>query len=122
MSGRYGALLEMEQPAPKRVSEGEQVRRTPPPDGVSPTVKKKPMDTKIPQKSPPISKDAAAEPAPIRTSLNRQQAEIDKFEKYSTYLRPGYKKKLQFATLERDCADYEIIDEALTKYFDPTKK
>ena len=59
---------------------------------------------------------------PIHATLNGQQPKTDKFEKYSTYLRPGYLKKIQFLALDKDCADYEIVDEALTQYFSSLKK
>jgi hypothetical protein len=45
-----------------------------------------------------------------------------KFDKYSTYLRPGYKKILKSISLERECKDYEVLDQALEKYFDSLKK
>jgi hypothetical protein len=58
----------------------------------------------------------------IRPTVNRQQDKANKFDKYSTYLRPGYLKKIKLAALEKDCDSYEILDEALTLYFDDLKK
>jgi hypothetical protein len=55
-------------------------------------------------------------------SINALQSKQDKFEKYSTYLRPGYKKVLQSIALDRDCKDYEVLDEALTLFFEARKK
>jgi hypothetical protein len=55
-------------------------------------------------------------------SINALQPKQDKFEKYSTYLRPGYRKMLKSLALERDCDAYEILDEALTLFFDNPKK
>jgi hypothetical protein len=55
-------------------------------------------------------------------SINALQLKQDKFEKYSTYLRPGYKKVLQTIALEQDCKDYEVLDEALTVFFEARKK
>jgi hypothetical protein len=55
-------------------------------------------------------------------SINAVQLKQDKFDKYSTYLRPGYKKELKSIALERDCKDYEVLDEALTLFFDSRKK
>ncbi len=55
-------------------------------------------------------------------SINALQLKQDKFDKYSTYLRPGYKKELKLLAAELDCKDYELIDEALTLYFANHKK
>jgi hypothetical protein len=55
-------------------------------------------------------------------SINALQPKQDKFEKYSTYLRPGYRKMLKSLALERDCDAYEILDKALTLFFDNPKK
>jgi hypothetical protein len=55
-------------------------------------------------------------------SINALQLKRDKFDKYSTYLRPGYKKELKSIALERDCKDYEVLDEALTLFFETRKK
>jgi hypothetical protein len=63
-------------------------------------------------------------PANMQTgkSLNAMQQKQDKFEKYSTYLRPGYRKLLKSIALERDCDAYEILDEALTLFLEIRKK
>jgi hypothetical protein len=63
-------------------------------------------------------------PASMQTgkSINALQLKQDKFDKYSTYLRPGYKKELKSIALERDCKDYEVLDEALTLFFEARKK
>jgi hypothetical protein len=55
-------------------------------------------------------------------SLNALQVRNDKFDKYSTYLRPGFKKELKSIALERDCKDYEVLDEALSLFFQARKK
>jgi hypothetical protein len=65
---------------------------------------------------------AVTEQVPPRITLNSQQPKADKFEKYSTYLRPGYPKKIKLLAVENDCDSYEIIDVALTQYFDDLKK
>jgi hypothetical protein len=54
--------------------------------------------------------------------INALQAKQDKFEKYSTYLRPGYKKILKNIANDRDCKSYEILDEALTAFFEARDK
>src|SRR3954451_7353594 len=64
---------------------------------------------------------AVATPQKAKTT-NNQQSSGDKFQKYSTYLRPGYKKELKSIALERECKDYEILDEALTLYIKNLKK
>jgi hypothetical protein len=55
-------------------------------------------------------------------SINALQLKNDKFDKYSTYLRPGFKKELKSIALERDCKDYEVLDEALSLFFQARKK
>jgi len=64
---------------------------------------------------------AVATPQKAKTT-NNQQSSGDKFQKYSTYLRPGYKKELKSIALEHECKDYEILDEALTLYIKNLKK
>src|SRR5215218_11377952 len=49
-------------------------------------------------------------------TTNAQQTKAEKFDKYSTYLRAGYKKELKIIALEKDCKDYEVLDEAITMY------
>jgi hypothetical protein len=56
-------------------------------------------------------------PQPPGKSVNATQHKLDKFDKYSTYLRPGYRKELKLLAAELDRKDYELIDEALTLYF-----
>ena len=56
------------------------------------------------------------QPVQDGTTTNAQQAKTQKFDKYSTYLRPGYKKELKIIALEKDCKDYEVLDEAITMY------
>jgi hypothetical protein len=58
----------------------------------------------------------------ITKSINALQQRQDKFDKYSTYLRPGYKKELKSIALERDCKAYEVLDEALTLFLEARKK
>jgi hypothetical protein len=76
---------------------------------------------------PPSEKKQAPngkKPASKQTgkSINALQSKQDKFEKYSTYLRPGYRKMLKSIALERDCDAYEILDEALTAFLEARKK
>jgi hypothetical protein len=63
-------------------------------------------------------------PAPQQPgkSINALQPKQEKFEKFSTYLRPGYKKILKNIANDRDCKSYEILDEALTAFFEARKK
>jgi hypothetical protein len=88
---------------------------------------KKPS-TQPPDESFPVSEEpqppSEKKPASRQTdkSINALQSKQDKFEKYSTYLRPGYRKMLKSIALERDCDAYEILDEALTAFFEARKK
>jgi hypothetical protein len=61
---------------------------------------------------------------PSTTSLpvTTKQTKSDIFDKYSTYIRPGYKRALKLIALEKDCKDYEVLDEALSLYIDSGKK
>ena len=58
----------------------------------------------------------------VSKTSNAQQTKSEKFEKYSTYLRPGYKKELKIIALEKDCKDYEVLDEAITQYIKNLQK
>jgi hypothetical protein len=90
-------------------------------DGM-PTIEKPRTPHTVP--SSPASEPARKSPAgkSVRPTLNRQQDKVNKFDKYSTYLRPGYLKMIKLAALEKECDSYEILDEALTLYFDGLKK
>ena len=68
-----------------------------------------------------LSSPAPLTPAAHKT-VNEQLSKSEKFEKYSTYLRPGYKRQLKIIALERDCKDYEVLDEAITQYFKSLEK
>jgi hypothetical protein len=87
-----------------------------------------PLGDHAPVSSPPqVTKKQrlpAKKPASqqLSKSINALQPKQDKFEKYSTYLRPGYRKMLKSLALERDCDAYEILDEALTAFFEARKK
>src|SRR5918998_1046033 len=84
-----------------------------------------PVDVPVPpssERSPAAATQPAAgkkqrasgkNPAPQQPekSVNALQPKQEKFDKYSTYLRPGYKKELKSIALELDCKDYEILDE-----------
>jgi hypothetical protein len=81
--------------------------------------KPKPVTTPPPSTGKKIA-EVSAQPQPqkidISRTINENQNKSEKFEKYTTYLRPGYKKELKIIALEKDCKDYEVIDEALTLY------
>jgi hypothetical protein len=81
------------------------------------------LDTPQPQpaKKPRGNGKKSATRQPSK-SINVLQSKQDKFDKYSTYLRPGYKKVLKSLALERDCKDYEVLDEALTLFFEARNK
>jgi hypothetical protein len=85
-----------------------------------------------PKKEPPLpspvkeSQEVQTPPPALTQNVsktaNAQQTKSEKFEKYSTYLRPGYKKELKIIALEKDCKDYEVLDEAITQYLKNLKK
>ena len=111
--GRFDALTQLEEtqvPAEKP--------STQPPEESSPVSEEPRLPSE--KKQAPNGK----KPARRHTgkSINALQLKQDKFDKYSTYLRPGYKKELKSIALERDCKDYEVLDEALTFFFDTRKK
>jgi hypothetical protein len=111
--GRFDALTQLDEtqvPAEKP--------RAQPPEDTSPV-----LDTPQPQGEKKHSSNGK-KPANRQTSksINALQTKQDKFDKYSTYLRPGYKKELKSIALERDCKDYEVLDEALTLFFEARKK
>jgi len=62
-------------------------------------------------------------PAKMQTSLpaNGQAGKQVTVEKYSTYLRPDYKKELKLLALEADKKDYEILEEAVALYLQTCK-
>jgi hypothetical protein len=55
-------------------------------------------------------------------SGNTLRLKEGKYEKYSTYLRPGYKKELKLIAADRECTAYDLLDEALTLYLSTLKK
>jgi hypothetical protein len=67
----------------------------------------------------PAKKTEALQPSKSSTTLQLKQG---KYEKYSTYLRPGYKKELNVIAAQRECNAYDLLDEALTLYFSTLKK
>jgi hypothetical protein len=117
--GRFDALTELdEKPQPGQPLESPHVAPTPPPAVVTPLLTPHQPDTGKKQR-PPSKKPATHQTG---KSINAVQLKQDKFDKYSTYLRPGYKKELKLLAAELDCKDYELIDEALTRYFATRKK
>jgi hypothetical protein len=107
--GRFDALTELDdnQVPAKKPS-------TQPPEDTSPV-----LDLPLPQGEKKQSSNGK-KPANRQTgkSINALQTKQDKFEKYSTYLRPGYKKILKNIANDRDCKSYEVLDEALTAFFE----
>jgi hypothetical protein len=101
-------------PAPAIQETHEQAPTTPLGDTTSPT---QPASGKKQRAS-------GKNPAPQQPgkSINALQPKLDKFEKYSTYLRPGYKKILKNIANDRDCKAYEVLDEVLTAFFETRKK
>jgi hypothetical protein len=117
--GRFDALTELdEKPQPVQPLEQPSVVPTPPSTVATPLVTPQQPDADKKQRAP-LKKPASKQTG---KSINAVQRKQDKFDKYSTYLRPGYKKELKLLALERDCKDYELIDEALTLYFATHKK
>jgi hypothetical protein len=115
--GRFDALTELDEKEPRNQEEVSLAQSPVPPLG----------DTAPVVPAPHREKKSATngkKPAGRQTSksINALQLKQDKFDKYSTYLRPGYKKELKSIALERDCKDYEVLDEALTAFFEARKK
>jgi hypothetical protein len=111
--GRFDALTQLEEnQAPAKKPSVQ------PPEAIPPA-----LDTPQPQtaKKPGVNGKKQASRQTSK-SINALQPKQDKFDKYSTYLRPGYKKVLKSLALERDCKDYEVLDEALTLFFEARKK
>jgi hypothetical protein len=111
--GRFDALTELDennvsaqQPGAQPLEAASPASETPQPQ---PVTKQKGNDKKQVTRQP-------------GTSINAVQPKQDKFDKYSTYLRPGYKKLLRSISNDRECKDYEVLDEALTLFFDTLKK
>ena len=111
--GRFDALTQLEetQVPVKKPSTQPPDESFPVSDEPHPPSEKK----QAPNGKKPVSKQTGK-------SINALQSKQDKFEKYSTYLRPGYRKMLKSIALERDCDAYEILDEALTAFFEARKK
>jgi hypothetical protein len=111
--GRFDALTQLEEnhvPAEKPSVQ--------PPEAISPA-----SDTPQPQTAKKQEANGKKRAKQLSSkSINALQSKQDKFDKYSTYLRPGYKKVLKSLALERDCKDYEVLDEALTLFFEARKK
>src|SRR3954453_18046034 len=97
--------------------------------GQPPPPESRPEARKLPPPLSPIQNDKQQETPTLspqkpdnEKAPSVQEPKDEKFDKYSTYLRPGYKKELKMTALERDCKDYEILDEALSAYFKNLKK
>jgi hypothetical protein len=98
---------------PPSIGQEEQVA----PMGISPASTPAPPQPQSGKKqNTPLNKPATGK------SMNALQVKQEKFEKYSTYLRPGYKKILKSISNDRDCKSYEVLDEALTLFFESRKK
>src|SRR5215218_5025474 len=80
-----------------------------------PTIQKPNHVTTPPPSSDKKPTEVSSQPSPqkleISKTTNEQQTKGEKFEKFSTYLRPGYKKELKIIALDKDCKDYEVLDE-----------
>jgi hypothetical protein len=55
----------------------------------------------------------ASKPASRQTA----QTEHPPLEKFSTYMRGDYKKRLKQVALDKDCDTYEVLQEAIAWYF-----
>jgi hypothetical protein len=115
--GRFDALTELDEKEPQNQEQGSLAQLPIPPLGDTVPVLPTPQKEKK-------SSTNGKKPTGRQTSksINALQLKQDKFDKYSTYLRPGYKKELKSIALERDCKDYEVLDEALTAFFEARKK
>jgi hypothetical protein len=117
--GRFDALTQIEEnqaPAMKPVTP----LVVPAPSGEN----NSPLSTPAQPQSGKKQRTGGKKPATRQTgkSINALQPKQDKFDKYSTYLRPGYKRELKSIANDRDCKAYEVLDEALTLFFEARKK
>jgi hypothetical protein len=117
--GTFSRLMATTIPTGEKPREEQEKATRPPGATVTPPVVKTPQP-KSGKKQRMNGKKPTNQQTP--KSINALQLKQDKFDKYSTYLRPGYKKELKSIALERDCKDYEVLDEALTLFFDSRKK
>jgi hypothetical protein len=117
--GTFSRLMATTAPTRDKPREEQEKATRPPVAMVTPSV----LETPQPEKGKKQSTNGK-KPANLQTpkSINSLQLKQDKFDKYSTYLRPGYKKELKSIALERDCKDYEVLDEALALFFEARKK
>jgi hypothetical protein len=93
-------------------------------DGMPAIEKQKPIITPLSQQvHVDVPHSGAAKPlhknASVSTHVITPQ---DKVDKYSTYIRPGYKKEIKMIALEKECKDYEVLDEAISMYLASRKK
>jgi hypothetical protein len=127
--GRFDALTELDenQPpekslAPEPVALGKQ--RSPAPLSGKPGMHQDAVDkqhgTTYPISPPPKGKQPAIQQT--GKSGDTLRLKEGKYEKYSTYLRPGYKKELKLIAADRECNAYDLLDEALTLYLSTLKK
>ncbi len=112
--GRFDALTELENNQQPTQQPSVQPSAVPSPVGATPQPPGEKKQSATTSKRQP--------PKQPGKSMNALQPKLDKFDKYSTYLRPGYKKELKLLAAELDRKDYELIDEALTLYFANHKK
>jgi hypothetical protein len=108
MPGRYDILLEHEQTPPSPAPAQPRAKEELPP----PSVPRPPRPARAVSPAP-------SHPAPSKSIV---QPKSQDFDKYSTTIRIEYRKKLKMLALERECNDYDILDEALAAYFDSHKK
>ncbi len=72
-----------------------------------------------------IQNEAEKQPAKPQVGKTAKQSPLlaspEKPEKYTTRLEPSLIKKIRFHAIETDVKDYEVVREALTRYFEKRK-
>jgi hypothetical protein len=116
--GRFDALTELEEKPtqePSPVEKEEKVRKTANPQ----TALHKSPQNRLPS-SPQADKTASGFTDKTASGQNRKTAK-EKPDRYTTRLRADMVKRIKVFAAERDMDDYEVVEQALTEYFERNK-
>jgi hypothetical protein len=106
--GRYDALTQIE--APRQPNPTSVV--TPPSDNHLSNTGSKPLQEAKKTTNPQNRLSTNQSPTPDVA---------EKVEKYTTHVLPSLTKKVKLHALEQDINDYDVVNKALTFYFDKNK-
>jgi hypothetical protein len=107
--GRFDALTQLEEPKNPTPS---LVAPSPAPKKPSAPAKKENGEKEKMSTNPQTGKPTTL-PTPLRLD--------EKPEKYTTHLKPSLVKRLKLFAVEKDLKDYEVMENALTRYLDQNK-